>query len=73
LLSGRPAHGRQEKLLPLWRAEWYGGSQHRTEYVAAASFEDAARLIQPLVTKTLSDGEQQPSVTTVRHGDVHFA
>lgn len=61
------------KKLPLWRAEWYGGSQHRTEYVAAESFAAAAALIDPIVQKSLSDGEQQPTVNTIRHGDVSFA
>jgi hypothetical protein len=67
------------KQLPLWRAEWYAGSQHRTAYVAAETFAAAASLIDPIVQASLAKDEkdqvteQQPSVNTVRHGDVHFA
>lgn len=57
---------------PLWRAECYASSQHHTLYVAAPTLADAARLADPLVRAVTSEGEAQPAVNLVLHGEVSY-
>jgi hypothetical protein len=63
----------EAKKLTLWRAEWYASSQAQTAYVAAESLTAAAALVDPLVEKSMSEGEAHPAVHIHRHDEVHFS